>query len=259
MLTAAHLIPSKKWLTILLMSKLKKFSANAQGIDYICADIHGHFSLLDGILQNVGFDSRRDRVFCLGDLIDRGDESARALEYLAKPWFYSLMGNHELMLIKACESQSEEVFEWWYYWGGEWANGLSAQDLKQYSDIFKRLPVAMELTLRNGSHVALVHAELPVSASWDAISELLSAIPEDEWRLEDYKAAPMVWSKNIVFSSEKEQKKIKPIQNIEHVFHGHSIVYCKPLTIGNRTYMDLGSYETGEIGFLDPVEFLTAN
>lgn len=239
------------------MSKLKKFSANTKGIDYICADIHGHFSLLDDILLNTGFDSSRDRVFCLGDLIDRGEDSGKALDYLAKPWFHSILGNHELMLIKAVESQSKEVFEWWYYWGGDWASGFSVEELKRYSEIFKRLPVAIELSLRNGSNVGLVHAELPASASWNTISGQLSAIPEDEWRLDDYSVAAMVWSKSIVFATEKEQKKVKPIRNIEHVFHGHSIVYSKPLTINNRTYMDLGSYETGEIGFIDPVDFLT--
>ena len=49
--------------------------ANNVGIDYICSDIHGHFSLLESQLEKVGFDPDKDRLFSLGDLIDRGDES----------------------------------------------------------------------------------------------------------------------------------------------------------------------------------------
>ena len=68
------------------MSKFKTYSANHIGRDFICSDIHGHFTLLEEHLSNIDFDTSKDRLFCLGDLIDRGDESASFIDYLNKPF-----------------------------------------------------------------------------------------------------------------------------------------------------------------------------
>ena len=249
------------------MSKFAKFSANTQGVDYICADIHGHFTLLEEHLQKINFDPGTDRLFSLGDLIDRGDESPKALEYLRFPWFHAILGNHELMLMRAYESADPQIYEWWYYWGGDWAESLSQAQLQAYYEAFKHLPVAIELALNNNRSIGLVHAQLPSPASWHSICDQLSRIPAAASNPDSYDivkngaqrndVAEMLWSKSQVYASAKERKKILAVEDIDHVFHGHSIVYHQPETIANRTFMDLGSYETGDIGFINPVEFLS--
>lgn len=238
------------------MSKIQKFSLNTRGVDYICADVHGHFSLLEGYLEEVNFNYSRDRLFSLGDLIDRGEESPRALEFLAQPWFHAVMGNHEVMLLKAYDSNDPNVYDWWQYWGGDWAKDYQKTQLKSYYEAFRQLPLAIELTLKNHQKVALVHAELPNDATWSKVCEKLEAIPENAANLDNYGIANMLWAKTQVYAGETERKKIKPVKGLDHVFHGHCIVYYQPETIANRTFMDLGSYETGEIGFIEPLEFL---
>lgn len=238
------------------MSKLQRFSANTRGMDYICADVHGHFALLETYLREVNFDYARDRLFSLGDLIDRGDESPRVLEYLAQPWFHAILGNHEVMLLKAYDSDDPSVYNWWHYWGGDWAKDFSKAQLQTYYEAFRQLPVAIELTLKNHRKVGLVHAELPNDASWKQVCKQLSAIPTDAANLDNYGIANMLWAKMQVYASEADKKNIKPVADIDHVFHGHCIVHYQPETIANRTFMDLGSYETGEIGFIDPLTFL---
>jgi hypothetical protein len=169
------------------------------------------------------------------------------------------------MLMRAYETEDPRICDWWYYWGGNWAETLSKSELKAYYEAFKRLPVAIELSLRNHHKVGLVHAQLPSPVSWNTVRDKLSRIPRQESDPESYvggngidnKAlAEMLWAKTQVYGTEKERAKIQAVQDIDHVFHGHSIVYSKPETISNRTFMDLGSYETGEIGFIDPVAFL---
>jgi serine/threonine protein phosphatase 1 len=238
------------------MSKIQKFAKNPRGVDYICADIHGHFSLLENYLREVNFNYTTDRLFSLGDLIDRGDESPKVLEYLAQPWFYAILGNHEVMLLNAFDRNDLNVYRWWYHWGGEWAQELSKAQLQPYYEVFRQLPVAIELTLKDDRKVALVHAELPGDASWNRVCENLSTIPDDAANLDSYGIAGLIWAKSQVYATEEDKKKIKPVKHVDHVFHGHCIVYYQPETIANRTFMDLGSYETGEIGFIEPRTFL---
>jgi serine/threonine protein phosphatase 1 len=61
------------------------YSLNRDGCDYDVGDIHGCFELLEELLELARFDAERDRLFCVGDLIDREPEPQRALEWLERP------------------------------------------------------------------------------------------------------------------------------------------------------------------------------
>ncbi len=79
---------------------IQKLPSNHLGKDYIVGDLHGCFSLLDRLMKDVSFDKDHDRLFSVGDLIDRGPESLRCLQLLADPWFYAVKGNHEDMFLE---------------------------------------------------------------------------------------------------------------------------------------------------------------
>lgn len=72
--------------------------ANTSGTDFVVGDLHGCFQLLDALLIQVRFDPARDRLFSVGDLIDRGPDSLACLQLLQEPWFFAVAGNHEAML-----------------------------------------------------------------------------------------------------------------------------------------------------------------
>ena len=82
------------------MSKLLTLEINTQGKDYIVGDIHGCFDLLQAGLDAINFNPAVDRLICVGDLVDRGAQNLKALDYLKKPWFFSVIGNHEILHIK---------------------------------------------------------------------------------------------------------------------------------------------------------------
>ena len=73
--------------------------ANLQGRDFIVGDLHGHPDVLRGLMDHVAFDYDTDRLFSVGDLVDRGPNSAGALDLLDAPWFYPVLGNHDAMLL----------------------------------------------------------------------------------------------------------------------------------------------------------------
>lgn len=233
---------------------IEMFTRNLLGKDYICSDIHGHFSLLAQQLDQINFNEQNDRLFSLGDLIDRGDESAQTLEWLAKPWFFAIQGNHERMLINAYESRSESLWFQWMTWGGSWAEDIDFEEIEPFYRAFSQLPLAIELALSNGKTVGLVHAELPDVCDWLDVKDLLSHI--DPRKVETTLAtSDMLWSKNQPYLPTEEIPRIEPVRNIDHVFHGHTIVKSYR-TITNRTFMDLGSYESGRIGLIEPQPFL---
>lgn len=70
-----------------------KYRANILGRDFVVGDIHGEFSKLSKLLSLVGFDEHSDRLFSVGDLVDRGPES-RQVEH----WLKSL-GSSPLWVI----------------------------------------------------------------------------------------------------------------------------------------------------------------
>lgn len=217
---------------------ISAFGVNVEGRDYICSDIHGHFSLLAQQLQQINFNEKTDRLFSLGDLIDRGDESDQALEWLAKPWFFAIQGNHERMLINAYESRSESLWFQWMMWGGSWAKGMDFDELEPFYRAFSALPLAIELALPNGKSVGLVHAELPDICDWNDIKQLLAHIEPNQ--IESTLAtSDMLWSKIQPYLPADEIPRVEPVRNVDHVFHGHTIVE-NYRTITNRTFMDWG-------------------
>jgi serine/threonine protein phosphatase 1 len=234
---------------------IKDKSLNNNGSDYICSDIHGHFSLLEKKLNQIGFNPEHDRLFSLGDLIDRGDESADVFNWLEKPWFFAIQGNHERMLINALRSQSDHLRHQWFAWGGDWAEDLPEESLDQYCKVLEKLPLAIELEISGNRRVALVHASLPRSADWNQIKTYLQNIPEDKID-SDRLTTEMLWGRiqEDTLNSDTPNT-LEPVSNINHVYHGHTIV-SHYTTIGNRTFMDLCSYDTGNIGLLKPVDHM---
>lgn len=68
---------------------------------YVVSDLHGQLDLFNQIKEYINDD---DIVYALGDFGDRGPEPWRTLQaVLDDKQFIYLMGNHDLMLIKAIE------------------------------------------------------------------------------------------------------------------------------------------------------------
>ena len=87
----------------------------------------------------IAFDPARDRLFSVGDLVDRGEHSEQALALLDKPWFHAVLGNHEDTLCAVAEGRLRR--QWWYGIGGMWAANLPDERLKHYAQRLRTLPL----------------------------------------------------------------------------------------------------------------------
>ena len=60
----------------------------------VIGDVHGHHDGLMTLLEALAPGSD-DRVYFLGDLIDRGPKSAQVLDFVQQSPYQTLLGNHE--------------------------------------------------------------------------------------------------------------------------------------------------------------------
>lgn len=193
-------------------------------------DIHGMFDLLVQLLDKVGFDTHRDRLISVGDLVDRGPDSMRAVEFLAKPWFHAIRGNHEDMLIRSVDDPDDvsNTLTWANNGGQWWLNTSKAQRERIYNAV-KPLPIAMQVDTDIGP-VGIVHADIPAGMTW---SEFLEQIENGDSKAEN----TALWSR----TRARMHKIAGEVTGIERIYCGHNIVDA-PLLAGNVRYIDTGAF-----------------
>ena len=212
-----------------------RYEMNPSGRDFVVGDIHGMFSHLEELLGQVEFDPQTDRLFSVGDLVDRGPDSRDALEWLKLPWFHACRGNHEQF---ALDSDDEEQLDLWVnHNGGEWWLDLTAAEHEVFKQVFASMPLAIELETDTGM-VGIVHADTPPMLSWDSFMSLLESGDEDA-------VFYAIWSRTRVsgqFTSPVEGK-------MERVYCGHTPTK-EAVLVGNVYYIDTGAVYTYE-GYQD--------
>ncbi len=68
---------------------------------WVIGDVHGHLEVLNRLLDKLELKSE-DKVVFVGDLIDRGPDSAGVLQKVRNDKrMFCCMGNHERMMIGA--------------------------------------------------------------------------------------------------------------------------------------------------------------
>ena len=143
---------------------LKTFTHNSRGRDFIVGDLHGMYSALMHELELVGFSvTHGDRVFCVGDLIDRGPESMACLELIYEPWFHTVTGNHEQMMFSAlAPDASEQSVALWVANGGDWALNSNTRRLETVLNYARaHLPLALEIETGNpGINIGVIHSDV---------------------------------------------------------------------------------------------------
>lgn len=145
-----------------------RLQANLDGHDWYTTDTHGQFTALHQLMNHAGFDTTKDRLLHGGDLIDRGPESAYALQWLMKKWLIALQGNHEVMVLMSLESTFGKDFHCRF--GGLWFHE-EGFDQQPYVSVFEGLPLAIEVPIGD-KMVGLVHGDC-VGTDWAKFIHML--------------------------------------------------------------------------------------
>lgn len=130
---------------------------NKNGIDYIVSDIHGCYDKLMQKLGSINFDFSKDRLFSVGDIIDRGEDSLKCFGLLNNSWFYSVRGNHCQFAI---DYTKENPPNSWVYIqnGGYWFCDLPKEDQSYIAEQLDKLPWVIRLKTANGI-IGIVHSQ----------------------------------------------------------------------------------------------------
>ncbi|GBG14808.1 serine/threonine protein phosphatase 1 [Novimethylophilus kurashikiensis] len=191
---------------------VRKFERNSQGRDFVVGDIHGAFDLLVNALNLVEFNPDVDRLFLVGDLVDRGRYSKVAKDFLSQPWVHSTRGNHEQLFLSlfANGKPSANELAWHVERNGlGWVTELTQDEIAEFCRLFSALPFAIEVETVRGS-VGLVHAEVPVGMDW---ATFLRRISEGDEQV----IQSAIWGR-----TRAKQEIVSGVLGVDRLFAGHT-------------------------------------
>ena len=190
-------------------------------------DLHGAFHLLVSAMRMVKFDKAVDRILSVGDLIDRGQDSGRVLEFLEQHFVFAIRGNHEEHFIRT-SIDNLRLFARVNRHGLGWLSELDTSHIEEIQHRLLRLPIVMEVQTDSGV-VGLVHADIPKGMDWKTFVELVASGCT--------KTCHTAQNGRLRI----ENNDCTGIDGIDRVFVGHSVMKDGPARFGNVYAIDTGA------------------
>lgn len=172
---------------------------------YVFSDVHGHFGTLDRLLERVS-PSSEDRIFMLGDMIDRGPDPMSVVRCCRElPNTTVLMGNHEDLMLSYYADLDDPMarLNWEINGAAPTQDGLHALPSEERVELARwlfTLPLYATVEV-GGRWYLLVHAgidprrlpqELPTTWDEAALDEVVQNQYRDDlmWIREDFWGSP---------------------------------------------------------------------
>lgn len=208
---------------------------------YVIGDIHGRLDLYEAMItaiegEIVGSPRCDHRIVLLGDLVDRGPDSAGVVAR-TRAWQRSrnvrvLAGNHEEMFLVAFEK--EEALRHFLKHGGVetiLSYGLSRRKLSTLSleELFELLPTVIPQSERD--YIASFETMIIAGDYAFVHAGINPAVP-----LAEQKRSDLLWIRDAFLRHEGPLEKV--------VVHGHTI-FDRVVDCGNRIGIDTGAFRSG--------------
>lgn len=232
------------------LSKVRRclcLPGNRLGRDFVVGDLHGHRALLEQQLEALGFDPTCDRLFSVGDLIDRGPDSLGTLALIEQPWFHAVLGNHELMLLDhlGCFRSRLQSGRDFAESGGSWIVDALAQQrrrLMRLAEQVAELPMALHIDSAVPFNV--MHGDLmPIGSTQAQLlrRDLISVHKAERITAsrDNLAAALKARSRSYAFDAHRVQVSAQALGELPLTYVGHSPV--RQVTVHNSyVYIEQG-------------------
>lgn len=213
---------------------IRRHTANHAGRDFVVGDLHGCVDPLRALLHTVRFDPARDRLFSVGDLVDRGAQSEAALALLERPWFHCVLGNHEDVLCSVADGKLPMSV--WQRIGGEWAADLPAATLARHARRLRELPL-VRVVGEGDARFNVLHAEFFGS---DTDLDRGDYAPDVITRL--------LWGRELAYGRTDPAARQAGLST---TYCGHTPMH-DVVRIGAQTFVDTGAFDpSGRLTLLD--------
>lgn len=212
---------------------------------YVCTDIHGHFDAWLAGLKSAGVSVENgDKLIILGDLIDRGPDSLRCVQFaleLKEKYpdnVVYLKGNHEQMFLNFLEIDPtmrygkihmEGAFKHWSQNGGLQTLNSFIPDFENYSveETQVLLKIKYESLIEQLESLPLYHI--------DGDFAFVHAGFSSNTPLEEQEEDDMLWIREDFFHS-FEAISGDPLEN-KMIIHGHTPVVYMPGYNGKNEFV----------------------
>ncbi len=234
------------------MPFFKTYPPNENGDDFVVGDLHGNRQALMDELARQGFDPQKDRLFCTGDLIDRGPDSFGTLGLIFEPWFHFVRGNHEDDLPDFINFEFSRFPDWRpEYCDQEWVYGLHETQIQYLVEkMLPRLADAPVVLRVEGPYgFTMVHADRSEFGGYQNPVALL-----DDWALPfatgDNQLEVLLWSRRLLKQMPRTDLNDHGLfqaaahhelaTNVGLTFVGHSYVE-RPTLYRSHLFIDTGA------------------
>lgn len=131
---------------------------------YIIGDVHGCYETLMALISKL---PKNATLVFTGDLIDRGPQSAKVVEFVKNNNHLCILGNHEVFMINSLnqelkERSMSEYMDKHYFWrkNGGYATLKSYQnpmyDINEHCEWMKTLPLYLEFDIKDEENRSLL-------------------------------------------------------------------------------------------------------
>jgi bis(5'-nucleosyl)-tetraphosphatase (symmetrical) len=162
---------------------------------YAIGDVQGCFAPLERLLEQLAFDPARDRLWFVGDLVNRGPRSLDVLRYVKRlgERAITVLGNHDLHLLCVAEGHAK------LHRSDTLDEILAAPDRAELLDWLRRLPL-----MHQEADYTMVHAGLlppwTIEQALDLAHEVETALREANYQdflAQMYGNSPHTWSDDL--------------------------------------------------------------